>query len=106
MARAASSSFFSENLRAGKLTEHLFDALGFLADHQRFLQLLQVDRRIVVHINLAKLVAGENVREQVAFVETIHPFAQQSFARLGRRFAWPAFGAAQRRRGGEYFQDH
>ena len=65
-------------LPRGKLLQDILDALEFLARHQRFFQLLQVDRRAVVVADVPQLVAGQNVHEQIALLEPDDQFLEQS----------------------------
>ena len=62
----------------------MLDALGLVAADHRFFHLLQVDRRRIIGGDFAQLVAGEDVNQQVALLEAVHPFLEQSRARFGR----------------------
>jgi hypothetical protein len=56
-------------LPRGKLLQDILDALVFLARHQRLFNCCKVDRRAVIMADIAQLVAGQNVDQQVALLE-------------------------------------
>ena len=82
----------SENPRAGNWFENFADAFEILARDQGPFELLQVNGRTEIAVDVAQLVAGEHVDQQSALFEPGQPGVQPALARL-RELPRPASAA-------------
>ncbi|MGH7881010.1 MAG: hypothetical protein ACREQD_16165 [Candidatus Binataceae bacterium] len=73
---------FQRKIARGKLAEHFFDALHFIARQQGTPELLQVNGRTKIVVEIADFVTREHVAEQVAFLKPPVQLFKQSLANL------------------------
>ena len=69
---------------AREIASDFRNALKFLARDQGLFQLLQVNGRAIIVVDVAQLVAGQNVNQHIAMRKTRQPLVQQAHARRHR----------------------